>query len=179
MATLKTLVDETTNIKNELVICHSKLKNNLIGKGVECSDTDKMSSLINKVNSLYVVVNNGVGDNYYIFRDKTKYITAPTEKLISTYTFEIDGDFRIYANFQEYNSSGGGRYKAVLKRNGEEVNTVEFLISSSSSGETSANILNVKVGDKLEFYARNYYNNKGYRGYLTQWGICCDMQILF
>ena len=49
MATLKSLVDETTNIKNELVICHSNLKNNLIEKGVECSDTDKMSSLIDKI----------------------------------------------------------------------------------------------------------------------------------
>ena len=30
MATLKNLVDETTNIKNELVECHSNLKNNII-----------------------------------------------------------------------------------------------------------------------------------------------------
>ena len=52
MATLKNLVDETTNIKNELVICHSNLKNNLIKKGVECSDTDKMSSLIDKINEI-------------------------------------------------------------------------------------------------------------------------------
>ena len=49
MANLKNLVDETTNIKNELVECHTNLKNNLIEKGVECSDTDKMSSLIDKI----------------------------------------------------------------------------------------------------------------------------------
>lgn len=49
MTTLKNLVDETTNIKNELVECHSNLKNNLIEKGVECSDTNKMSSLIDKI----------------------------------------------------------------------------------------------------------------------------------
>ena len=30
MSTLKQLVDETTNIKNELRTCHSNLKNNLI-----------------------------------------------------------------------------------------------------------------------------------------------------
>ena len=52
MATLKSLVDETTNIKNELVECHSNLKNNLIAKGVECNDTDKMLSLINKVENI-------------------------------------------------------------------------------------------------------------------------------
>ena len=49
MATLKSLVNETTNIKNELKTCHTNLKDNLISKGVECSDTDKMSSLIDKV----------------------------------------------------------------------------------------------------------------------------------
>ena len=52
MATLKQLVDETTNIKNELVICHTNLKNNLIEKGVECSDTDKMSRLIDIVGNI-------------------------------------------------------------------------------------------------------------------------------
>ena len=52
MATLKSLVDETTNIKNELVECHNNLKNNLIEKGVECSDTDKMPSLIDKVKNI-------------------------------------------------------------------------------------------------------------------------------
>ena len=44
MATLKSLVDETGNIKNELAECHANLKNNLIAKGVECGDNDKMSS---------------------------------------------------------------------------------------------------------------------------------------
>jgi hypothetical protein len=57
MATLKSLVDETTVIKNELKSCHTNLKNNLIAKGVECSDTDKMSSLVNKVGSVGVGIN--------------------------------------------------------------------------------------------------------------------------
>lgn len=52
MSTLKALVDETTNIKNELVTCHTNLKNNLISKGVECSDSDKMSSLIDKIGDI-------------------------------------------------------------------------------------------------------------------------------
>lgn len=52
MTTLKSLVDETTNIKDELVECHTNLKNNLIEKGVECSDADKMPTLINKVNDV-------------------------------------------------------------------------------------------------------------------------------
>ena len=49
MATLKSLVDETTNIKDELKTCHATLKNSLIEKGVECSDNEKILDLINKI----------------------------------------------------------------------------------------------------------------------------------
>ena len=52
MSTLKQLVDETTNIKNELKICHTNLKTNLIDKGIECSNTDKLLSLANKVGEI-------------------------------------------------------------------------------------------------------------------------------
>ena len=52
MATLKQLVDETTKIKNELKTCHTNLKNNLIDKGVECSNTDKLLRLANKVGEI-------------------------------------------------------------------------------------------------------------------------------
>ena len=65
MATLKNLVDETTNIKNEIVECRDNLRQTLVEKGVECSDSDKMSSLIDKVDSL------GDYDNtiLYLYKD--------------------------------------------------------------------------------------------------------------
>ena len=52
MATLKNLVNETTNIKNEIKACHTNLKNSLIEKGVECSDNDKIINLIEKISSI-------------------------------------------------------------------------------------------------------------------------------
>lgn len=52
MSTLKELVNETTNIKNELKTCHANLKNNLTEKGVEYSDTDKLLSLVGKVGEI-------------------------------------------------------------------------------------------------------------------------------
>lgn len=52
MSTLKQLADETTNIKNELKTCHANLKNNLIEKSIECSSTDKLLSLVNKVGEI-------------------------------------------------------------------------------------------------------------------------------
>ena len=52
MATLKSLVNETSNIKNELVECHTNLKNKLTQKGVECNSSDKLPALINKVDNM-------------------------------------------------------------------------------------------------------------------------------
>lgn len=52
MATLSQLVTETTTIKNNLVSCHTNLKNNLTKKGVQCSSTDKLLSLANKVGEI-------------------------------------------------------------------------------------------------------------------------------
>ena len=52
MATLKNLVDEVGNIKNELVTCSNTLKNKLTDKDVSFNRTDKLLSLINKVGDI-------------------------------------------------------------------------------------------------------------------------------
>ena len=49
MATLKNLVDETTNIKNEVVTCYTDFKENLTNLGVTLEDNSKLSDLINKL----------------------------------------------------------------------------------------------------------------------------------
>lgn len=55
-STLEELVDETTVIKNELVVCRDNLKNNLSNKGVDVSTTDKMQGLVEKVNDLQKII---------------------------------------------------------------------------------------------------------------------------
>ena len=52
MSTLKQLIDETTNIKNELKTCHSKIRSNLSNKGVSSTSNDKMETLIDKINEI-------------------------------------------------------------------------------------------------------------------------------
>lgn len=49
---MSSLSTELNNMADELVQCHTNLKNNLIEKGVECSDADKMSNLIDKIPSI-------------------------------------------------------------------------------------------------------------------------------
>lgn len=52
MPTLKTLVDETSNIKNELVTCHTNLKNNLINKNIELTGQEKLLELVGVVEGI-------------------------------------------------------------------------------------------------------------------------------
>lgn len=51
MNTLGDLVNQTTEIKNDLVACHTKLKNKLVEKGVEVLPSDKLGALIDKVSA--------------------------------------------------------------------------------------------------------------------------------
>lgn len=89
MATLSQLVTETTTIKNNLVSCHTNLKNNLTKKGVQCSSTDKLLSLANKVGEIetgkkWVSGSTSSSGNRTVFRKwsdasdyNTYYITIP------------------------------------------------------------------------------------------------------
>lgn len=52
MSTLKNLVNESTNIKNELIACYNNLKNNLISKGVQYSESDKLFDMVEKVGAI-------------------------------------------------------------------------------------------------------------------------------
>lgn len=49
MNSLKQLVDETTVIKDELITCHSKLKNKLAAGEIEIKPGEKLMSLIEKI----------------------------------------------------------------------------------------------------------------------------------
>lgn len=103
MATLSQLVAETTDIKNELVTCHSNLKNNLIEKGVECSDMDKMSSLIDKVGNIKTEKHN-LPDWY---RTEDSWISASNlevahDKCVSTL---VDDKMYIFGATSPYNTN--------------------------------------------------------------------------
>lgn len=52
MSTLNQLVDETTNIKNEIINCNVELRKILQSKNVSVSIGEKLQSLISKVNSV-------------------------------------------------------------------------------------------------------------------------------
>ena len=149
MATLKSLVDETTTIKDELVTCHSNLKNNLTEKGIECSDADKMSSLIDKVNYIQQSYNVVAGDDVvlYEFSDNSHNIYQ------KTYTYNIfcsvNGSFRF--NYKGYSTQAYNPAicEVSIIRNGIIINTIKKELLNTSFVEISQDIDEVKYGDIL------------------------------
>ena len=53
-SSLVNTVEYVKNVNDEIYYLKNKLENNLIGKGVECSDNCTMSSLINKINDIAI-----------------------------------------------------------------------------------------------------------------------------
>lgn len=77
----KQLVDETSNIKNELVRCHADLKTKLKAKDVDVLETDKMADLINKVNTIeqgYKVSLVPTRDMYFSYWEGSRDIEVET-----------------------------------------------------------------------------------------------------
>lgn len=145
MATLKQLVDETTNIKNDIVTCHTNLKNNLIDKGVECSEADKMQTLVDKVKEIEVghkiatgaysseVVISSTG--YSKVRINTSLSFVPSQIILNT------GNYRRY-------STGG-----TVASTGDLTNNV--LVDSSVSKDSFATTKIATSGIITDFYITN------------------------
>ena len=158
MATLKSLVDETTNIKNELVDCHSNLKNNLIEKGVECSDTDKMSSLIDKVSEIQTPNTVTVSDT------KIDVITDLSNQYLNTFSFNrminVVGDIRVFFTLSAVTWNSMGYMNVDLVRNGVVIDSKSF--STHQSVDCVVDFSEVKATDILKFYETSGLLKIGY-----------------
>ena len=160
MATLKNLVDETTNIKNELVACHSNLKNNLVAKGVECSDSDKMSNLIDKINDIVMLKAVNVGTSTTLFYDNTSYST-PSNSSTGTYykvfNCKINTNLKVESrtiSFILYTSGTNLEASAYItvNRGGNVVYTSEILKSNNTSVGIEIDVLDLRNDDVIEFW---------------------------
>ncbi len=122
MSTLKQLVDETTNIKNELKTCHANLKNNLTEKGVECSDTDKLSSLANKVGEIELGKKWASGEHIVNFPSTFVY---SVEIDLSNLSFTPSVVVCELKNIQVWNSSGGLTITEPVVMNGKQISVTD------------------------------------------------------
>ena len=122
MSTLKQLVDETTNIKNELKICHANLKTNLIDKGVECSDTDKLLNLVGKVGEIELGKKWASGEHIVNFPSTFVY---SVEIDLSNLSFTPSVVVCELKNIEAWNSTGGLTIKEPVLMNGKEISVTD------------------------------------------------------
>ena len=156
MATLKSLVDETTNIKNELVECCTNLKNNLIKKGVECEDSDKMPNLIDKVKD--VSLSSAISDNIlFSWEDERRIDAIKTDfdTLYPVYSIPccFKGSCRL--DFKFKGNSSGDYYYAIVKliRGGEEIYVSERFKTNYVYLNVVLDVDNIMPLDTIEILA--------------------------
>ena len=151
MATLKSLVDETNNIKNELKTCHTTLKNNLIAKGVECSEDDKMSSLVDKVNGLIVIKEPvSPGDNFFVVYDKNEYYASDQPVFVSP-AIKLKGSYRVLF---DCGSQSGYRltYRVQHVRGTAVIKQQDYSHTLEGMTTKTYDFTNVVKGDIFKFY---------------------------
>ena len=153
------------------------LKNNLIEKGVECSDNDKMSTLINKINKLPLVEVMS-GDKCVIeeIEGDTDSTTSSNYQLVRSYSpIKLGGSYRVVIVYYAASTSTicGGKVEVI--RNGKIINSKEGTATNSRSPVLYLDIDNVKKGDKLNIY----YNRAGTLGscYTRSHKITCDIKV--
>ena len=157
MTTLKTLVDETTNIKDDLKTCHTNLKNNLIKKGVECSDSDKMSSLIDIVGNIELGKKWASGEAMSTSNSNKisfTYSNGVTEasnyarSYVEISTLSFNPSFILMCSTREDRVSNSySIYGNLNNKNDKSLYTVKMFLYNDQSLSTSCN--NYKVDNKI------------------------------
>ena len=169
MATLKSLVDETSNIKNELKSCYVNLKKNLIEKGVNVSSSDKMPNLISKVGSIETAPTYTAGDNkllYYMDNRQTNIaMTVKVEETDNTYFFKYQCDFngsaRVFITAGEEPAICPYVSFKLIKSSGETLVVKKIQMTTQLKNYT-VDINNIEVGDYIALNVYKYEPNYSY-----------------
>ena len=178
---LKEAIEHSKEIKKEIEYQNIRLKNTLIEKGVECSDSDKMSSLINKV--IYMkAVNFGYGDTLTICNSSFSTPLGDSSKLSDAYyhTFTINETLR--KNINTYTIS------LELSNSAVNIKNCTFTICDSTQNilhqidipsfkykfSISADLNYMPSDNKLGFYM---YNANASARLITNCVLSCDIKI--
>ena len=156
MVTLKSLVDETTNIKDELVLCHTNLKNNLVNKGIAISPNAKLVSLISEVSEMKCLPSSvTAGDDLRVFYDSTKYsVKSTTNSVLTSTVVQLPGSYR--ASFELAGSGSKGTVGVIQHlRDSSVLSSKQFTDKNGQYGTTLyvLDITNVQKNDIIKFLA--------------------------
>lgn len=182
MSTLKELVNETTNIKDELKLCYSNLSNALTEKGIEVSSEYKMSTLIGNINNIDSV-RFGYGDTLLLTSDNFNTPLDTSNNLKRAYynTFKVNNIFRNRVD----------TYTLSMNLSHSSVNRKNFTFIICDSQQTILHEINVPIfkyaidisidlkylpnDNILGFYMLNETTSTGL---ITKCNLSCDMQFI-
>lgn len=178
MATLKNLVDETTNIKNELKTCHTNLVNNLSAKGVSVSSGDKLGDLVDKVIDIYSPrAIAGDSNKIWNYSSTSTSTSSYSYKTVTTFDgFLIKGSYRVKFLLSSLVSANRGVCKIEHKRGSNVINE-KIVYASYNNDQYISFVLDfedIEKGDNIVFYHK-LENNSGGTSHLTGFGIYCDL----
>ena len=163
MPTLKSLVDETTNIKNEIVNCYDNLKNNLTNKKVDLIGDEKILELVDKIEDIASITNIVAGNSFkFVNMANTSgdVLTVPAYTNSYRFKFNAEGSIRVSLRYATgKGTTGSSTYKITINHIGED-GTAKFTKLCDTGSSTSyitftVDIDNLEPLDIIELYCNS------------------------
>lgn len=129
-SSLKEFVNHIDNVGKDVDYLRYNLKNNLIKKGVECSDTDKMSNLIDMVNGIIVANNVTAGESIQLFKYTSSAQFNIKQEDILKIVSNVNGSVKIKINYISSGASGSCPLNIDLIRGVSVVSSKTFTLNS-------------------------------------------------
>lgn len=148
------------NNRNELLVgelfnLKTRLKNNLIEKGVECSDTDRTSNLVDKINGIKVGKKAIAGDSIELVNMKhysNGTLQLASANIVGNFNFfnsAVSGSIRISTYLQKSLSSATANVLIrKISLDGTSFDVRNLQLSSSGSGTFNVDVY-VDIGDSI------------------------------
>lgn len=153
-SSLKELIDHIGNVDKDIDYLRYKLYDNLTAKGVECSDIDKMSSLIDKIGDIGNIY---ISDNEVVSIPE-QIATVDNNKTLHLLSYKCNakGSLRVSSELYGYNSNS--YFKIEHLSNNIVVNSKKISSLTTAFIYYSYDLDNIKVGDVINLYL---YNKSG------------------
>lgn len=162
MATLKNLVDETTNIKNELVICHAELLKNINNLGINALNNDKILTLINKLENINPSKKVVASEN--VLSGMVKEGSGITVRgkeyvVVGRFYIGLNGSIRVSTSLSSQNSNVTGYMVFNLIRNGSIQYSSNQFTTKAEKVYCSYDFGDVENGDIIEISVKTSHTS--------------------
>lgn len=177
-STLSQVTLKVSDLKNEINNKRMTFKNNLIEKGISCSDDDKLSNLINKIPLLRVLSSYPIaGDNYTLYSQGSNNTNSTSFTEYGRYQHSSEnGTVRVNVTFNS-SSSQTSYVRIKVLRGSSEIFTNDYNNSGVGTGLsiTITQDIDIQKNDIVVVY---YRTSSSSRVYISSLQIKCSYPIL-